>query len=234
MIKFNVAFFVVFFIFLVAFGNVFAGQIVITGDEMEIKRSEELVISKGNSRAANNTSLVVADKLLYDKTHSILSASGNVKLFSKTEIGETFEAYGSFAEYNINSQKGKIWGERASIKYHKPNLNAPFILYAREIYVFKKAQILSAYNNVVVTTSFGIIYADNGIFNRKTFDVTFKKDKKRPVADIYYDGKKYLYEADEMIFYNTDDNIRIVMNGSVVGKIEIEDKINDIKNRKII
>jgi lipopolysaccharide export system protein LptA len=183
------------------------GKIVITGDEMEVRKAGSIIISKGNSKATNNTDTITAYKMSYDTVRSILFASGSVKLFPKTEKGKFFKIYGNFAEYNMDSQKGEICGDYAIMEHYAPNLTSPLILSAKEIYIDIKEQTLSAY----------------------------KKGEKRPVVKVDNAGRKELYEADEITFYNSYDKKKIVMNGSVVVKIKTrEDKHNDVKNRKII
>ncbi|MDR2066779.1 MAG: hypothetical protein LBP57_02955 [Endomicrobium sp.] len=230
MIRFNIAFFIICFFVRFSFANVTSEKTVITGDTMEIKNAGKVTISKGHSVAVNEYSIVNADEMSYDKEKSLISAKGSVKLFSKTQELEPVEVYGNYSNYNPKTQKGKVWGN-ALIKYLVNNSTAPLVLRAKEIYVDKSKQTLDARNNVVVTTSSGTIYADNGNFDKKTLRVVFKKDKKKPLAHVLSDGKKGVYEADEMIFYHSkNDDKRIIMKGSVLGKIKMEDEKNDIKN----
>jgi len=98
-------------------------------------------------------------------------------------------------------------------------------LNAKEIYIDRNVETLKAVSNVEIITASGTIYSDNALFNKKTSSVAALKENKRPAADIFYDGKKGYYEADEMIFYNSKENKKIEMNGSVLGKIQMEDKI---------
>ncbi|MDR1926917.1 MAG: hypothetical protein LBQ13_04575 [Endomicrobium sp.] len=173
---------------------------------MEVRKAGSIIISKGNSKATNNTDTITACKMSYDTAKSVLFASGSVKLFSKTEKGKFFKTYGNFVEYNMDSQKGKIFGDYAIIEHYAHNVTSPLILSAKEIYIDIKEQTLSAY----------------------------KKGEKRPVVKVDNAGRKELYEADEIILYNSYDK-KIVMNGSVVVKIETrEDEYNDAKNREII
>lgn len=211
----------------VSFADELLGKMIITGDAMYVKKDGQVTVAKGNSKATNDKGAIVADEMSYDKQNSKFFATGNVRLVSKTQKGEPFEAYGNFAKYDMNTQKGKIWGDYAVIKYYVSNSTDPFVLHAKEIYVVGKTQIFNAYENVGVVTSAGTVYADNGFFDGATLEMTFKKDKKRPIANVIFGSGKGLYEADEMIFYNynSEDNKRIVMNGSVVGKIEMKDEI---------
>jgi lipopolysaccharide export system protein LptA len=197
---------------------------------MEIKNAGNVTISKGHSVAVNEHSIVNADEMSYDKEKSLISARGGVKLFSKSQELEPVEVYGDYLNYNPKIQEGKVWGN-ALIKYFVNNSTAPLVLRAEEIYVDKSKQTLDVRNNVVVTTSSGTIYADNGNFDKKTLRVVFKKGKKKPVAHVLSDGKRGVCEADEMIYYHSkNDNKRITMKGSVLGKIKMEDEKNDIKN----
>jgi lipopolysaccharide assembly outer membrane protein LptD (OstA) len=197
---------------------------VITGEVMEVLRSGDTIISKGNSKAVVGRSVIKSDKMIYNKKDSFVCASGNVRLYSKTDGGEPFEARGDFADYSLHLQRGKLWGKKTKLKYFLKDSDK-MELSAKEVRIDKKLEILSAHRDVEIATSSGTIYSDNAVFDKKTFSLTAVKENKRPVADVVYDGKKALYAADEMIFYNSKDNKKIVMNGSVKGKINMEDKI---------
>ncbi|MCL2485632.1 MAG: hypothetical protein FWF00_06160 [Endomicrobia bacterium] len=210
--------------FTVSYAQKPAGKTVVTGDILEVLQSGEKIISKGRSKAVNDKNTVTADKMTYIRKDSVLTAAGNVKIFSKTDDGEPVEAYGSYAKYNIETGQGKVWGAKTSIKYYLKTSTAPFILKAHEIILNGNKETITAYKNVEVITSSGVIYSDNALFEKKNEAVYFNKDNKRPSADVHYDGRKGFYEADKMTFYNSDDNKKIVMSGSVAAKIEMEDK----------
>ncbi|MCA6071949.1 MAG: hypothetical protein LE178_00110 [Endomicrobium sp.] len=225
MSKFISIILITFMVAAVSFTDELSGKTIITGDAMHVKKAGEVIISKGNSKVINDTSKIAADEVSYDKQNSEIFATGNVRLVSKTQKGEPFEAYGNFAKYDMNVQKGKIWGDYTVTRYYVNNSTTPLVMHAKEVYIDRKTQTLDAYKEVEVVTSSGTIYADNGSFDSTTLGMIFKEDEKRPMADVNYDGRKGLYEADEMIFYNSEGNKRIVMNGSVVGKIEMENEI---------
>lgn len=198
---------------------------VITGDSMEVRNNGAIMISRGNSKAVSGKNTIKANELRYNKASSLVNASGNVRLYSFTDDNEPVEASGKFAEYNLSKDSGKLWGQGSGIKYFMKESSAPLTLNAEEIYLDKNLEKLSAYKEVEVITSSGSIYSDNAVFDKKNESIEMEKDEKRPVADVFYDGRKGLYEADKMIFYNADDKKKIVMKGSVTGKIEMEDKI---------
>ncbi|MCA6071408.1 MAG: hypothetical protein LE168_03350 [Endomicrobium sp.] len=209
----------------ISFTAELSGKTIITGDAMHVKKAGGVTISKGNSEAINDTSAMAADEMSYDKQSSELFATGNVRLVSRTQKGEPFEAYGNFAKYDMNTRKGKIWGDYTVIRYYVNNSATPLVMCAKEVYIDRETQTLDGYKDVEVVTSSGTIYADNGSFDSTTLGMTFKKDEKRPIANVNCDGRKGLYEADKIIFYDSEGNKRIIMNGSVVGKIEMENKM---------
>jgi lipopolysaccharide assembly outer membrane protein LptD (OstA) len=213
-------------VFAVSLVGVVFGETLVTGDKMEIMSAGDVAVLKGHLKAVNDMSVMMANEMVYDRKRSEILASGDIKLFSKNLENESFEVYGNFAKYNMCTDTGKIWGSNTKIKYFMHTLSSPIILYAYEVHVDRNMQILSACNNVKVTTLYGTIYSDNAVFDKRTFEVIFKKDKNRPIADVLYDGKKGLYEADEMIFNDFgNNNKKIVMNGSVSGKIKMKGKI---------
>ena len=213
------------FCFSFAFAAFSSDKTVITGEEMEIRKSGEVTVSRGNSKAVNGKSIIESDTMTYNKTSRVVDASGNVKLYSETDDNEPVNAYGDFAEYSLESDKGKLWGKKSLVKYFMKSSEKPLVLNAKKINLDRNLEMLSAYENVVIVTSSGTITADNAVFDKKTDSVLMVKDEKRPVADVAFDGRKGLYEADEMVFFNADDKKKIVMTGTVTGVIEMEDKI---------
>jgi lipopolysaccharide assembly outer membrane protein LptD (OstA) len=199
------------------------GKTIVTGKELELKG--DTVISRGNSKVVSDGDVMTADSMVYDKKNSVLTASGNIKLLSKTQKNESFETHGTFAQYYINSGKGKFWGDNTMVKYSAQNSTSPLILRAQEVYLDKSSKTLKAYDNVEIATLSGTIYSDNAVFYQEELCVVFEKKEKRPVANIFYEGRKGTYEADKMTFYDSDNNKRIVMSGSVEAKIEMEDKV---------
>jgi lipopolysaccharide assembly outer membrane protein LptD (OstA) len=220
LIKLSIALFTVF-----SFVGDISGKTIITGNEMEVRRAGEITILKGNSKAVTDGNVMTASKMIYDKKNSILSAFNNVILLSKMQNGKWFEVCGNSAHYYINDKKGKFWGDNTAAKYFVQNSSStpPIILHAQEIYIDRNLETLSAYNDVTIETSSGTVYSDNAVFNGKTLNVIFQKCKKRPIACVSYDGKGF-YEADEMIFNIAGDNKKIIMSGTVAGKIEMEDR----------
>jgi lipopolysaccharide assembly outer membrane protein LptD (OstA) len=225
LIKLNIALFIVFIFTVISFAGDISKKTIITGTEMEIRKAGEITILKGNSKAVTDGNVMTASKMIYDKKNSILSAFDNVTLLSKMQDGKQFEVCGNSAHYYINDKKGKFWGDNTVAKYfvHNSSSTPPIILHAQEIYIDRNLETLNAYDDVTIETSSVIVYSDNVIFNGKTLNANIRKCKKRPIACISYNGKG-LYEADEMIFNIVGDNKKIIMNGTVTGKIEMEDK----------
>jgi lipopolysaccharide export system protein LptA len=183
--------------------NIGSDKTIIVGDEMELKKAGKIACSKGNSKAFNSNNIVNADKITYDKINTNLSAFGNVQLRIKIKNKESFEAYGNLAQYNMTSQKGKICGKHVLIKYFIDNSTTPCILSGEEIHIDAKARILTTIK---------------------------KNEKRRPVANVYFGSKKGLYEADKVVISEFKGTKKIMMKGSVLGKIEMKDEKNDIKN----
>jgi lipopolysaccharide assembly outer membrane protein LptD (OstA) len=226
LIRLNIALLIVFIFTVISFADGISGKTIITGNEMEVRKAGEITILKGNSKAVTDGNVMIASKMIYDKKNSILSAFDNVTLISKMQNGERLEVSGNSAHYYINDKKGKFWGDNTVGKYFVQNSSStPSItLHAQEIYIDRNLETLNACDNVTIETSSGTVCSDNAVFNGKTLNAIFQKCKKRPIAWVSYNGKGF-YEADEMIFNIAGDNKKIIMNGAVVGKIEMEDKI---------
>lgn len=203
-------------------------QTVITGDEMVVRKSGNVTVSKGNSKAVNGKNVITSDTMIYNKKKSLLEAVGGVKLTSLVNDGEPLKAFGNFAEYNIDSEKGKLWGANTNVQYFVKDSTAPIVLKAGEIYFNGGLETLSAFKDVEIITSSGTITGDKAVYDKKSESITVDKSTagaKRPAADVYYDGRKGFYQADQMVLYHSTESRRIIMTGNVTGTIEMEDKI---------
>ncbi|GMO67018.1 MAG: hypothetical protein Nk1A_4890 [Endomicrobiia bacterium] len=232
MIKLSKIFFIAFFIcgaFVFCFVDCVLGKVIITGERMEIKNKGEATILKGNSKVISDLNTITANNVIYNKSKSIISAYGDVKFFSNLKNNKTIEGYGNFAHYDMNKKKGKIWGDTIlKLKHFMNNSNSPITLRAQEVYIDDNLKTLKAYNNVEIVTSYGKVCSDNAVFSQKeNLCTVFEKDKKRPVANIFHDGRKGICEADKMVFYDSNDKKRVVVSGLVEVKIEMEDKRSD-------
>jgi lipopolysaccharide export system protein LptA len=168
---------------------------------------------------------IKADETSFDKKNSEILASGNVQIVSKFKTGETVKAAGSFAKYSTIGEIGKIWGEGTFIEYFVKNSSSPVSMRAKEIEFDKNGKNIKANGDVVAESSSGTIRADNASFDQKTLAVVFGKGKTRPVAEFMYNGKKQIYNADKIIFYDNEDAKKVFMEGDVKGKIEMEDNL---------
>jgi lipopolysaccharide assembly outer membrane protein LptD (OstA) len=228
--------FIVFIFIVISFAAGISEKTLITGDEMEVRKAGEIAILKGNSKVVAGGNVMTASKMIYDKKNSFLSAFDNVTLLSKMQNGERLEVCGNFAHYYINDKKGEFWGDNTVAKYFARDSSStlPIILRAQKIYIDRNLETLNAYDDVIIETSSGTVYSDNAIFNGKTLSAVFQKHIKRPIAHVSYGDRKEFYEADEMILNIAEDNKKIIMNGGVAGKIEMEDKTNDTQNQRFI
>jgi lipopolysaccharide assembly outer membrane protein LptD (OstA) len=225
LIELSSAFFVICFFVITSFSAIDAKNIVLSGNIMKVNNNANLIISSGNSRVVNNTNIITSDEMTYNTKDSILLAYGNVKMISKISNDELLECYGTSVKYNVNNKNISFRGYNAMIKYSAMKLfKSPLVLNAREINVDINHKVLTAYDSVEAITPFGKIYSDKAIFDKKASEVIFKKCGKRPLANVFYNGQKGTYKADEIIFYNSDNNKKIIMNGFVVGEVEMEHK----------
>ncbi|MDR1400767.1 MAG: hypothetical protein LBI98_00365 [Endomicrobium sp.] len=208
------------------------GKVVITGEKMEIKDNGEITVLKGNLKVTSDWSTITARNITYNRGKSVISAYGDVNFLLNLKDNEMIEGCGNFAHYDMNKKKGKIWGDTTlKLKYFMNNLSSPMptILCAQEVYIDDNLKTLNAYDDVEVITSYGTIYSDNAIFSKKEHYAVFRKDKKRPVANIFHDGIKGVCEADKMVFYGSSasDKKGVAMYGLVEVKIEMKDKKSD-------
>jgi lipopolysaccharide export system protein LptA len=214
-------------IFASEFSNI-PKKIVITGKSMEILNSGNILISKGNSKAVRGSNVLRADTMIYDKKKSIVSALGNVRLSGKTEDNSSVFAEGDNAVYDEKSETGKFFGKKVLIKYLVKNSSQPVTLSAKKIVIDRKKEIITAQTDVEIITSSGTIRSDNAVYIKKSNGLIFRKAEKRPTVNAIYEDKTGDYEADTIVLYNSSAAKKIVMSGSVVGKIKIGEK--DEKN----
>lgn len=233
MIKLSKIFFITFFIFgaiIFCFVDRVLCRVIITGDKMEIKNKGEVTIFKGNSKISSDLNTITASNVIYNKSKSVVSAYGDVRFLSNLKGNKkTIEGYGNFARYDMNEKKGKIWGDTIlKLKHFTNNSNLPpTTICAHEVYIDDNLKTLKACNDVEVVNSYGKVYSDNAVFSQKeNLHTVFEKNKKRPVANIFHDGGKGVYEADKIVFCYSNKK-RVIMSGLVEVKIEIEDKKSD-------
>ncbi|MDR1928750.1 MAG: hypothetical protein LBQ07_01550 [Endomicrobium sp.] len=188
---------------------------------MEIIKDVKVISSKGNSKILTNDIMITADKIVYNKSKFEIRAFDNVKVLSKNLKGEFIEIYGDRANYNMNTQNGKVLGDQICLKYFTEIFFPSFTLYTKNFFFDTKTKTFSVYGNVEILTSTIKIYSDNGIFTEKSHSMMFTKNVKKPVAIINYNNKSVYYEADKMFFYYAENQKRMVMSGSVYAKIEM-------------
>lgn len=87
----------------------------------------------------------------------------------------------------------------------------------------KPSETITAYDNVIVTTSTGTVTGDNLVLERNSKKAYMTKDKVRPVADMKDEDKTALYEADSITFYQEGGTNKILMEGEVKGKVNFPD-----------
>jgi len=184
------------------FAQSMSDKTVITGDELVVQKSGSVITSKGNSKAVSGDNILTSIKMTFDRKTSDVSATGDVKFISKTKDGEPITASGQHALYNTQTQKGKLWGENVEVKYFKQDSTSPMVLKTQQIFIDRNLDTITAEKTV-----------DAG-----TVAV-------RPIADIPYGNRKGIFEADTMTYYGAETDKKLVMKGSVTGKIEMEDKI---------
>jgi lipopolysaccharide assembly outer membrane protein LptD (OstA) len=210
-----------------SFASIVFNNAIVTGSVMEIKNRGDVVVSKGTSKVVENGNVIMADTLVYDKKRAIIFGFGNIKLLLKTLDNDLIEAYCEFCKYCINNESGSLWDGSNSVilKYFVHNLTSPIILHAHKIHVDLKQKVLNAYDDVEVITSFGTVFSDNVVFDKEMFNVVFRKDRKRPTANVLCGEKKMFCEADEIFLCNFSNKRKIIMSGFVIGKITVKDKI---------
>jgi lipopolysaccharide export system protein LptA len=193
---------------------------VVTGDRMEIKKSGEKTIVKGNAKIVRSSNTVTSDKMTYYKNNSNVDASGNVVFFVNNEDGSIIKATSEEAVYNTNDSSGQLWGGRPTIEYNLKNSTDTMYLYADKLYVDNDFEYADAEGNVEIVSSSGTIISENALLDKKANTLFMHKNKKKPQINAYQNDKKAEFKADEIsLFYNEKT---VKMNKNVEGKITMD------------
>lgn len=193
---------------------------VVTGDIMEIKKSGEKTIVKGNAKIERGSSTVTSDKMTYYKDNSNVDASGNVKFLVNNEDGSIIKAMSQEAIYNTKNSSGQLWGGRPTVEYNLKNSTDTMYLYADKLYVDNDFEYADAEGNVEIISSSGTIISENALLDRKANTLFMHKNKKKPQINAHQSDKKAEFKADEIsLFYNEKT---VKMNKNVEGKITMD------------
>ncbi|MDR3049039.1 MAG: hypothetical protein LBV16_04280 [Elusimicrobiota bacterium] len=215
-------------LFLISFAaSIFAAEskkVIITGDILNIQKKGEVIISEGNSKAVSEDNTMLSKTMTYNKTSSLISAKGLVKIYMKNEEGEPLEAFGDYATYKTDTQLGALFGDLINIKYYMKDSQEPMLMNSKEVYFDGDKKNVKALVDVEIITTSGTIYSDNAYFYREGNSVIVKKDKKRPIADVIFEDKKGKFAADAMKIEKKDNIGSIKMRGRVIGKIKIDEE----------
>ncbi|MFA7073834.1 MAG: LptA/OstA family protein [Endomicrobiaceae bacterium] len=222
MIQKNSLIFILFmFVFVsFSFSEDLKGKTVITGDLMQIRKSGEKTIVKGNAKIVRGSNTVTSDKMTYYKNNSNVDAEGNVNFSVHDEDGNFLKAVSQEAVYNTDNLSGQLWGGRPVIEYNLKDSTDTVYLFADKIYVHNDFESADAEGNVEIISSSGTIISDNALLDKKSSSLFMHKDVKKPQVNAYRNDKEAEFKADEIsLFYN---NKTVKMNKNVEGKITMD------------
>lgn len=204
------------FIFWFSYAHGQKERTIITGDEMLIKKKEELTVVKGNGQVVRGNKVIKADTIIYSEKQNQIDANGNVKFFDTYDDGSKIKALSANATYNTEKSDGKLWGGNPFIEYNIKNSTDVVYLYADNFYLDQGFQSARAESNVKIITSSGTITSDNAKVSKSDNTLYMHKDINRPKIIAYQDDKYAEFESDELYLYY--DKKTIKMNKDVKGK----------------
>ena len=165
----------------------------IFSESIVYKKNEEIIISKGNSKALyNNGREIKADNFEYFKLSNILNANGNVEI---KDINQDIIIYAQDIFYEINKDKlftKGLTNSKIQSKYSFQSKNVKFLLEKNEISSKEKTTIkdinnnqllsLSSFlylikeelvkgNNITFVSNFGLPESDKAFFSNAIIDL---------------------------------------------------------------
>ena len=165
----------------------------IFSESIVYKKNEEIIISKGNSKAQyNNGREIKADNFEYFKLSNILNANGNVEI---KDINQDIIIYAQDIFYEINKDKlftKGLTNSKIQSKYSFQSKNVKFLLEKNEISSKEKTTIkdinnnqllsLSSFlylikeelvkgNNITFVSNFGLPESDKAFFSNAIIDL---------------------------------------------------------------
>jgi len=197
----------------------------INGQRMEIISGGKKIKFDGGASVRRDSSTLVADQLIQDKESNLLSAYGNVKIKTTTEIGEKLNARSQSAKYNMTTQSGELLGKHSEVVYISSDSLTNATLFANNIMLNKSSESISAFGDVEVITSSGLAKADRALFSQKEKQIMFS-GVPRPLV-VFDNGL-----ADRAEILSDTATIRMgkkqaVFNGNVSGTINFKNDNNE-------
>ena len=161
---------------------------------------------------------ITGEELVVEKGGDVIISRGNSKAVSGDYVLTS-------REMRFNRKTNEVSAKGAVKLKSKTENNEPITATGKNALYNTQTGEGKFWGDVEIVTSSGTIFSDKAQVDAKTKSMTVSSETKRPVADTVYDNRKGLFEADTMTYYHSEDNKKIVMKGSVKGKIEMEDKI---------
>ena len=186
-------------------------------------KNEELIFSKGNSKALVNDLIIDADEFTYQKNLNKLNASGNVRV---EDVINNNLLFSEKITYNNNNETFFSEGKTKAIidkKYNFYSSNVNYLKNKSVIYSNYKSEMKDEQNHYILSR-FNYNIADKDLIGEKILLTT---NYKFPNADKYFfdDGFFNLKEGEF-----SAKNIKILLHSNLFGENENDPRIKGVSS----
>jgi lipopolysaccharide transport protein LptA len=195
---------------------------VITGDQMEIGSKGQMVTFTGNAKVVRGKNVLVADKIVQDKTVNRVDASGNVDFKTLTQENEPLWGTSRKASYKPAEGTGELVDGPATVTYTAKTSTTPLVMIAGRIAFDERKQEVNALGSVEIISSSASAYGPNALLMQTNKSVLMTKTTYQPEL-VYTDpSQPGRYKADKITAYI--DKKHVYLEGNVAGKVRMKEK----------
>ena len=195
---------------------------IITGAQMEITGGGSTVVFSGGAKVSKGINELTADKILQDKKNNRVEAFGNVVFKSITQDNEPMRGSSQNAAYDIDGERGELFGGKPEIIYFVKTSTSPVIFRADNISFDTRKEELYGKSQVEIITSSVTAYAPNAAFVQREKKIILTGPIPQPLV-IYFEGtRQNKYNADMITFLAGGDKVQL--KGNVKAVMTVEDK----------
>ena len=200
----------------------------IFSESIVYEKNEEIIISKGNSKALyNNGREIKADNFEYFKLSNILNANGNVEI---KDINQDIIIYAQDIFYEINKDKlftKGLTNSKIQSKYSFQSKNVKFLLEKNEISSKEKTTIKDINNNQLLSLSSFLYLIKEELV--KGNNITFVSNFGLPESDKAFFSNAII-DLKNQNFVSKDPNIDL--NNNAFGNPENNPRLKGVSAKK--
>ena len=200
---------------------------IIFSNEITYFKNDEIIFTKGNSKATNENTEILADEFKFFKKTNILIAKRKVR------VDDTDEDVVIFAEELTYDKNEEVLFSKG---YTEANIQGKYDFYSNNVfYDKKKIELSSESKTQIVDDKFTIYELDKFKYSREKFLLKGKKVKIKTNFKSNNDSDEYFFESGFFDLKNRNfdaGKTKINMQKNIFGNIENDPRLIGVKSSK--